>query len=165
MVPVPSAEEIVGGLRRKLDPSHAAVPAHITILYPFAPESSISPALVDKVSEVLARFEPFDFVLSEIGWFGDQVVYLAPSPGVPFVDLTTSILAAFPEYPPYGGAYDEVVPHLAICEGVAPARMRRAARRLEQRLPISASARQVLLMTPGPGDLWEIRRRFSLGVA
>jgi hypothetical protein len=165
LVAVPGAEDIVGGMRRRLDPSYAAMPAHITLLYPFVPASSISPLLADKLRELLDRFEPFEFALSEVAWFGNQVVYLAPSPRAPFVELTSFICAGFPEYPPYGGAFDEVVPHLLVGEGARPARMRRAARRLEPYLPIRGFAAEVLLMAPGASGHWEVRETFPLGGA
>lgn len=163
IVPVLSAEDIVDGLRRRLDPSYATMPAHITLLYPFVPPSSISESLTEKLRELLAHFEPFDFALSEIGWFGDQVMYLAPSPRAPFVELTSRITAGFPDYPPYGGAFDEVVPHLVVGEGARRARMRGAARRLQRYLPIHGFATEVLLMSPSPSGHWEVRRRFPLG--
>ncbi len=46
--------------------------------------------------------------------FPANVVYLAPDPAEPFVALTEALAAAFPDCPPYGGAFDEPVPHLTI---------------------------------------------------
>jgi hypothetical protein len=163
---VPSAENTVETLRRKLDPSSAlGMPAHITVLYPFAPLSTISPPVADELGALLGRFEPFDFVLSEVGWFDQRVLYLAPSPRAPFVELTVAISEAFPAYLPYGGAFDEAVPHLTVGEGARPIRMRRAARRLEGHLPIRATAAELCLMAPDPDGHWSVRRTFPLGRA
>lgn len=163
---VPSAEANVGKLRRKLDRSAAwSVPLHITVLYPFAAPDSMSEQFLARLGELLHSCEPFEFALGEIGWFEERVMYLAPTPRRPFVELTNRIAADFPEYRPYGGTYDEVVPHLSVGEGVRPARMRRAARRLERHLPITATATEVCLMAPDSSGRWAIERRFGLGRA
>ncbi len=161
---VPSAEATVGKLRRKLDRAAAwSVPLHITVLYPFAAPDAMSADLLAQLDELLRGCEPFEFLLAEIGWFEQRVMYLAPNPRQPFVELTNTIAADFPQYPPYGGAYRDVVPHLSVGEGVRPSRMRRAARRLEQHLPISASATEVCLMVPDSSGRWSVERRFALG--
>ncbi len=161
---VPSAEATVGKLRRKLDRSAAwSVPLHITVLYPFAAPGSMSEEFLVHLGAVVSGCAPFDFELAEIGWFDERVMYLAPTPREPFVELTNRIVADFPEHRPYGGAYDDVVPHLTIGEGVRPARLRRAARRVEPRLPIKAAANEVCLMAPDGSGRWSIERRFALG--
>jgi hypothetical protein len=166
LVAVPAAESTVDSLRKKLDPASAlGMPAHITVLYPFAPLSSISPSFAGELGALLERFEPFDFMLTDVGWFDERVLYLAPSPRAPFVDLTVAVSDAFPDYRPYGGAFGEVVPHLTVGEGARPARMRRAAKRLEGQLPINATAAELCLMAPDPVGHWSVRRRFPLGRA
>jgi hypothetical protein len=44
-------------------------------------------------------------------------VYLAPEPSKPFEELTASITSEFPDFPPYEGQYQSVIPHLTICSG------------------------------------------------
>ncbi len=163
---VPSAEATVGKLRRKLDRSAAwSIPLHITILYPFAAPDAMSEEFLLRLGAVLRGSAPFEFALTEIGWFDQRVMYLAPTPREPFVELTSRIVADFPEHRPYGGAYDDVVPHLTVGEGVRPARLRRAARRVEPKLPITAAATEVCLMAPDASGRWSIERRFPLGEA
>jgi hypothetical protein len=41
-------------------------------------------------------------------------VYLAPDPDEPFRKLTLAIWQRFPDRPPYGGAYPDIVPHLSV---------------------------------------------------
>jgi 2'-5' RNA ligase len=166
LVPVPAAEAAVDGLRRKFDPASAlGMPAHITVLYPFAPPASMSSSFTEELGAVLEGFEAFEFTLSDVGWFDDRVMYLAPNPRAPFVELTVEISKAFPDYPPYRGAFSEVVPHLTVGEGGWPTRMRRAARRLERVLPIAAEAHEVLLMAPDGVGHWGVHRAFPLGRA
>jgi hypothetical protein len=166
LVPVPAAETSVESLRRKFDPSSAmGMPAHITVLYPFASLASISDSVTDTLGRLLEEFEPFEFTLSDIGWFDERVMFLAPSPRAPFIELTVRVSEAFPDYPPYRGAHSEVRPHLTLGEGARPTRMRRASRRLERLLPIQTAAREVLLMAPDHGGRWGVHRRFPLGRA
>ncbi len=163
---VPSAEATVGKLRRRLDRSAAwAVPLHISVLYPFAAPESLSEQSRARLGQLLQGHEPFEYALTEIGWFDERVMFLAPTPRRPFVELTNRIAADFPEHRPYGGAYEEVVPHLTVGEGLRPARLRRAARRVERLLPIKAVASEVCLMAPDSSGRWGVEHTFPLGSA
>ena len=51
---------------------------------------------------------------SRENWSDGGTVYLAPSPAAPFRQLTHELFRRFPEHPPYGGAFDDVVPHLSV---------------------------------------------------
>jgi 2'-5' RNA ligase len=164
VVLVPSVQATVGKLRRKLDTAAAwSVPLHISIMYPFAAPDSISDDDTARLTKLLAAVDSFDFVLSEVGWFDRRVMYLAPTPKAPFVELTNKIVTEFPQYQPYGGAYREIVPHLTVGEGVRPARMRWTARRLQRHLPIRSSATEVSLMAPDAAGRWSVLKRFPLG--
>ena len=46
--------------------------------------------------------------------FSETVVYLAPELPDPFEELTARTVEAFPAYPPYGGKFDTVVPHMSL---------------------------------------------------
>ena len=52
-------------------------------------------------------------MLASVGRWPD-VVYLAPEPDAPFRRLTAALASAFPDYPPYEGAHEEVIPHLTV---------------------------------------------------
>lgn len=153
IVAVPEAEPHVAELRLAHDRSAAlGVPAHVTILFPFAP-----PELVDEeaLAELFAAQSAFAFELASVEHFGEDVTYLAPSPARPFVELTRAVVARWPEHAPYEGAHEEVVPHLTVGE-----------RRLELSppLPISCGADDVLLLEEDePEGRWRTRRRFPLG--
>jgi len=112
IVPVAEAEDAVGALRLRLDPSAAlGVPAHVTILVPFAPLDEVDE---DALIDLLKAHRAFDFTLDRVEWFDDGVVYLSPEPAGPFAELTHAVAARWPDYPPYEGAFDEVVPHLTV---------------------------------------------------
>jgi len=164
LIPVTAADGAVRRLRRKLDPSFAlGIPSHITILYPFLAPASVSDSHTTRLAKLFGRCEPFDFALSDLGWFDDRVMYLTPSPRALFVYLTGRLAAEFPEHPPYGGEYDGVIPHLTVGEDARPASMRRAARRLQKKLPIRATATEVWLMAPDAAGHWDVLRKFPLG--
>jgi hypothetical protein len=73
--------------------------------------------------------------------FSSGLVYLALNPAEPFKQLTEVLAAAFPDWPPYGGAFDDVVPHLSISEELPEPEL--AA--IQERLPIAATAEEVTL--------------------
>jgi 2'-5' RNA ligase len=104
----------------------------------------------------------FQFRLTHAGWFEQHVLWLAPDPEAPFVELTARAAEAFPDYPPYGGQFTDVVPHLTIGDNGAPEQMAAAARSLMPDLPISATADAITLMVERPDRGWQVRARFPL---
>jgi 2'-5' RNA ligase len=150
--------------RRRLDPAfRVSIPAHVTVLHPFAPTSSMDATTANGLGVLFGSFDSFEFTLDEVGWFDERVLYLSPTPAAPFVDLTTAVSGAFPDYKPYGGAFDQIVPHLTIAEGARRAWMHWAAHRVRLRLPIRATATEVWLMAPASSGQWEVHQRFPLG--
>jgi 2'-5' RNA ligase len=109
---VPEAEQAVGGWRARHTPDGAAgMPAHVTLLYPFAPEPDL-----DAVRSLAADAGPFAFTLHAVREWPDGVVYLEPEPAEPFLRLTRELVRRFPDHQPYDGAFtvDEVVPHCTV---------------------------------------------------
>jgi hypothetical protein len=165
VIPVTAATPVVAPWRERLDPAAVhGVPAHVTVLYPFVPPDEITGDHVRGLSALFASSAPFAFSLDRVGWFGDAVVYLAPVPGEPFVALTRRVMAAFPGYPPYAGAYDGITPHLTVGDRGPVAELRHAAAAVEPALPIAATATEAWLMTgsPEPGA-WHVHSRFPFG--
>ncbi|HXZ66721.1 MAG TPA: 2'-5' RNA ligase family protein [Streptosporangiaceae bacterium] len=171
LVPVPAAERAVSRHRDRLDESaRDGVPAHLTVLYPFAPPTGIDASLLGSLGRLFAGFAAFEFVLDRIGWFGEEAVWLGPRDPAPFTALIDGVFAAFPCYPPYGGQISAVIPHLTIGHGGRPQDLRDAAESVRPYLPIEAAAAQVALMTgPRPGSpdtppgLWRTIAAFPLG--
>jgi len=115
VVAVPEADPVVGQHRLLLDPAAArGVPAHVTVLYPFVSPPDLRSADIDRLGEALGDFVAFDAVFPRVDWFGDEVVWLAPEPAWQFRRLISVVGAAFPDLLPYGGEFDDVVPHLTI---------------------------------------------------
>jgi len=151
IVEVPEAEHGVAALRLDHDPmARLGVPAHITILFPFAPPDDVDE---QAIAEVLARFGGFSFVLDRVERFPDGPVWLHPEPSEPFGALTHAFAARWPSHPPYEGAHETVIPHLTL--SVTPLEVRVA-------LPIACVARAVTLLEEGADLRWRVRRRFGL---
>jgi len=167
VVLVPEAEALVKPFRDRYDPSAAVgLPAHVTLLYPFKPPHEIGSAMLDKLRHGFARCAPFRFPLASIRRFPAEVLYLAPEPDEPFRQLTLAIWDWYPETPPYGGKWPDIVPHLSVASLADELRLDRAADEFAQAsrgiLPIHATAAEVALMDNRSGR-WQVRATFRLG--
>lgn len=166
IVAVPEAEPAVGALRSRYDKYASwGVPAHVTILYPFLPPTEIDASVLAAVRGTVSTVPRFDLALTRTDWFGDQVVWLAPEPDRPFRALTAALWARFPQSPPYGGEFDDVVPHLTVAHDQPPAVLRDVAAQVAASLPIQAPVHRVRLIAgrPEPGDPWHTLAEFPLG--
>lgn len=117
VVPVPELEAFVVERTHHYDASFvsadpAFVHAHVTALGPFLDEPSDADLAL--VEQVAGRTPAFDFALDRLGEFADGIIHLLPEPETPFRALTLRLIAAFPQCPPYGGAFPEPVPHLTL---------------------------------------------------
>ncbi|NUT18736.1 MAG: 2'-5' RNA ligase family protein [Hamadaea sp.] len=164
IVPIPEAEPAVGALRARLDSSAAwGVPAHITVLYPFLPPEQLTDDALAAVAEVCAATPRFTTKLASVRWFGDAVVWLAPEPDQPFRDLTDALWRRFPQAPPYGGTFDDVVPHLTIGHDAGREALDAAEQAVAPHLPITVDATEVRLLQGASGSQpWVTVRSFAL---
>jgi hypothetical protein len=117
VVPVPELEPFVRERTVHYDASFlsadpAFVHAHITVLGPFLPAPT--DADLAAVAAIAEATPPFDFTLARLGEFADGLLHLLPDPDRPFRDLTARLVAAFPQCPPYAGAFSDPVPHLTL---------------------------------------------------
>ncbi|MGN6252421.1 MAG: 2'-5' RNA ligase family protein [Marmoricola sp.] len=88
--------------------------AHITLLTPFGRDAEPSADEIAEVARFCADVTPFDFALTELAAFPSGSRYLCPAPAATFSRLTHRLHRLFPEYPPYAGSFDVVVPHLTV---------------------------------------------------
>lgn len=163
LVPVAAAEPLVRKHRLALDPvAPLGVPAHVTVLYPFVPPDEVDQGVCDAITDVLTDFKPFDFALTEVRQFADGVIYLAPDPPQPFIEITDALAHRWPDHPPYGGAFSDVIPHLsvAVANGESAAHKLEAA--LNGGLPLETHADAVWLMEGQRDDRWAICAVFPL---
>lgn len=166
IVPVPSSEPLVGKHRSRLDAAAAwGVPAHVTVLYPFVSPADIDESVIGRLGRAVASVQAFDCRFDRCDWFGEEVLWLAPDPADGFQALTAAVCAAFPNYPPYGGAFDGVVPHLTVGERKCGTLddLRAAERDVRTRLPVGAYIDHALLIAGAAAPAsWRTVRRLPL---
>ncbi|HEX2895297.1 MAG TPA: 2'-5' RNA ligase family protein [Marmoricola sp.] len=127
--------------------------AHITILAPFGKEGGPTASEIAGVEEFFADEMPFDYHLTKVCTFPSGLHYLSPEPASAFSRLTHALHHLFPDYSPYEGAFDLLVPHLTIPEEAATVP-----------LPIHARAREAALLHHEDGEFTELAR-FPLGTS
>jgi 2'-5' RNA ligase len=162
IVAVPEVEPLVGRWRRQFDPAAAAgVPAHVTILAPFLDGRRIDAGVISALRALIASQGAFAIRFARCGRF-PGVLYLAPAPAEPLAALTEAIAAAWPEAPPYGGQFPEVIPHLTVAHGQDEGTVDAIEPELAAGLPILASVETVHLIEY-TAHQWREREAFSLG--
>ncbi|GAA4578199.1 2'-5' RNA ligase family protein [Planotetraspora phitsanulokensis] len=162
VIHVPEAEPVVGSWRSRFDSSAAhGVPAHVTVLYPFLDADRVDAGVVAALGELFAAHAAFDARFSACGRF-PGVIYLTPDPDAPFRELTEAVAARWPEAPPYGGQFEEVLPHLTVADGVPADIQDMIEAELSGRLPVTTRVRVVALET-FDGALWKETAFFPLG--
>lgn len=114
---LPELVPVIDDLRARHDPAaRQGMPAHVTVLYPFMAPAKLGPPKRRRLAEAIARSGPMELTFSRIGRF-PEVLWLAPEPVEPIVALVRSIVAAFPAYPPYGGQFESIIPHVTVAQG------------------------------------------------
>lgn len=167
IVHVPEADPCVRGLRERFDASvKLGVPAHITVLVPFMSPESITFSVLQRTQAALNAVPSFSFRLCRVGRF-PATTYLAPEPAEPFIALTQSLVNCFPEYPPFRGEHDSIIPHLTVANGSAPAAEiaeRELASAVQAHGAIHSRCSSVALLENSSG-VWREMHAFALPLA
>lgn len=159
-MPVPVAEPLVQAWRARFDSSAAyGIPAHITVIYPFLPDARLDGAVLAQLRAECAATAPMEVTFRRIGRF-PGVLYLAPEPTAGLRALTARFARRWPDAPPYGGRYPDVVPHLTVAEGTA-ALLDDVERALAPGLPLKA-ALEVAELYVFDGERFSVRERLPL---
>ncbi len=117
-LPVAPLEKWVRARTSHYDPGFTSVDprfghAHITALGPFDPSPSAS--VLAAITELARTTAPIPVRLADLAQFPNGIIHLVPDPADPLRDLTARLVAAFPDWTPYGGAFgDDVRPHLTV---------------------------------------------------
>lgn len=149
IVPVREAETVVRPRAMiaapELLPADDGVAAHVTLLAPFMPPPSVDRGVLSELAGFFGDVTGFGFRLTSVAVFPGGAVYLTPEPPDVFRRLTAGLHRLFPEFPPYGGEFDEVVPHLTVPmpDGEDASTLRSS---LHRRLPIEAHATEARLV-------------------
>ena len=165
IVTVPAAEPVVGEHRARLDQAAGwGVPAHVTVLYPFVSPRDLDLGVLERLARAVASVARFDATYQATGWFGAEILWLEPRPRDRFQALTSAVAAAFPSFPPYGGAHPDVVPHLTVGDCADELQLVEAERHIVPRLPVEGLVTSASLWcgSPVPGS-WRQVAALPLG--
>ncbi len=162
---VPQAEELVNPFRQLHDPvAQLGMPAHITLLYPFLAPNRINKNVIATLNNLFFQYSRFLFQLKYIRSF-PETLWLAPNLPRCFKKLTQAIVSSYPERQPYGGIYNEVIPHLTIADRKTPEELSQIAHKFEaiasKYLPLESLADKVKLFIKNQGN-WQEAHSFAL---
>lgn len=163
---VPEAERYIAHHRQRFDPSaRRNVPAHVTILYPFMAPTLVDATVVARLAGIARSVPSFSYRLAKTERF-PVALYLAPDPGEPFSALTEGIFRAFPDYPPFEGKFETVVPHVTVAHGDEPLLCEIE---VELRIALPGSGLQAhcseLVLIENSSGRWEQMHVFTLGAS
>ena len=77
------------------------------------PREGLDDDVVGRLQEFFAARAPFTLTLVEIGEF-PGVVYAVPEPAAELRRWIAGLWQRFPDFPPYGGEFADVVPHATL---------------------------------------------------
>lgn len=162
IVPVHLPAPLEAVRRRAIPDARLGLPAHVTLLYPFAPLDVLDDDLRALLAGVMGGVSAFEFALRGQGRW-PEVMFATVEPDLPFRSLHDRLSAAFPSYPIYGGRFD-FVPHVTIAEGPLAAGSEIADDAAWTALPVRRMARSAELIVRD-GDRWHARWRFAFRAA
>jgi len=168
IIAVPEAEPLFSAVREEHDPAaRMGVPAHVTVLLPFIPADMVDAQSLAALRELFRREPRFSYRFEHVNTFGDVTVYLEPTPAGAFVRLTQLAVQRWPEYPSYGGEFDEIVPHLTVGDrlmaGQAAPLVSQTRAGLRSDGPITGEASAISLMVEDDRGFWSAAAAFPLG--
>jgi len=159
VVLLPELEPLIGEWRRRYTRDGSrGMPPHVTLIVPFADSSGVDYRR-EALGRVLGEFRQFEVTLSKTARF-EGLLYLRPEPEEPFVALTEALVEAFPAFLPYGGEFEETVPHATVAEGDEDL-LAGLAQDLIARLPVKARVERVWVVENAPSG-WRRHTAFPL---
>lgn len=168
VVPIPVPAPLEAIRQREVASARTGAPAHVTLLVPFVPAAELDEASLVRVATVAEAEPAFEVTFRRVRIWEpsdgapEGVVWLEPEPSAPFVRLIEALGREFPDFPPYGGFHDTIIPHLTIAaddrrqlDSVAE-----AAARL---LPFRRRVSRAIVIVQGRDGRWRTKRRVRLG--
>jgi 2'-5' RNA ligase len=151
-------------VRRRWDMAAlAGARPHVTVLFPFAPVERLGPADRAALAAIAGRVDAFEVRFERVRRFEGGVVWIEPEPSEPFHRLTAEVAARWPAFPPYGGRFETVIPHLTLVESetVPLVPIEQEARAA---VPFSARATRMELWRQDAAGRWHPHWVLPLGV-
>ncbi|MGN6432048.1 MAG: 2'-5' RNA ligase family protein [Gaiellaceae bacterium] len=159
VVLLPELEPLIGGWRRRYTGDGArGMPPHVTLIIPFADSADLGDRL-GPLGRALGAFAAFEVELAQAARL-PGMVYLRPEPGELFVAMTEGLAAVFPEFPPYGGEFKEIVPHVTVAQA-DDAVLTDLEQELAPRLPVQSRVERAWLVENTPAG-WRRHTAFPL---
>jgi 2'-5' RNA ligase len=135
--------------------------AHVTLLFPFVPAEELTSAIIERVREDLATTAPLELRFDRTGRF-PGVAYLALADRAPVDALIARLAAAWPAYPPYGGIYREVIPHLTLGKAEDDATLAALEAAAAPHLPLRARVDAVTVLVEDAEGRWHAQAHVPL---
>jgi 2'-5' RNA ligase len=134
----------------------------VTLLFPFVPAERVDEGVIAELQRLFAATSPFAVTFRELRRW-PEMVYLAPEPPEPLARLTETIVERWPEYPPYEGVHETLIPHLTVAYG-DDALLDEVEAAVTPKLPIEAHVTEAVLLEELEQDWgrWDERARFPL---
>jgi 2'-5' RNA ligase len=148
--------------RRRIPEAAAGIPAHITLLFPFADPAAIDESVRRLVAATVARHPACSVALDGPRIWPDTI-YAGVDPAEPLTALQAALAVAFPTLPVYGGGID-FVPHVTISPRAAMDDAGVIADPAWAELPITLTVAEVDLFVHGDDGRWRSMDRFPLEV-
>jgi hypothetical protein len=93
------------------------------------------------------------------------MLYLPPEPKSVFVAMTRAMVKAFPDHLPYGGAHNDILPHLTVAIPDNPDELPKISTDFNAissgKMPFASRVTEVTLMDNSSGG-WKVREKFAL---
>jgi 2'-5' RNA ligase len=162
VIAFPELSPVVDGWRERTcaDRPSIGIPPHVTLLSPFVPAEAVGDGL-DELQELFGATPAFDVSFRELRRW-PEMAYLAPEPPEPFARLTEAIVERWPDYPPYEGIHETVIPHLTVAYG-DDALIAEVEADVRPHLPFETRVEEaVLLEEIEPERRWIERARFPV---
>ena len=163
---VPSANAVVGEWYSRTPAALDGMPPHITLLWPWL-DAPVADCGIDRARRALIGVEPFVLTLRACARF-PGVVYLAPEPRAAIDVLIARLVQAFPETPPFGGAFGSTpVPHLTAAKSANETELDAIQQKIDAALgqPLVVTVDRVSITEEvlGSDGRWAVRAELSLG--
>jgi 2'-5' RNA ligase len=149
--------------RQQVADASEGIPAHVTLLYPFAEPPAIDRDVRDLIGAIVERHHALTLRLGGLGRWPD-ILYATVEPDGPVRALQAELAAAFPSLPLYGDPPLRFVPHVTVVEGPGVEDPAVAADPAWRELPVTRHVPEVDLLVKARGR-WRITDCWPLAPA
>ncbi|QNN51154.1 2'-5' RNA ligase family protein [Nocardioides mesophilus] len=139
-----------------------AIPPHFTLLSPWYLDLTGDEAS-GRLRGAARGVEPFRLQFTSVGTFATGHVYLRPDPSAELDELFAALTEAFPEFPPYGGAFSDWLPHLTVSRRGGEATASEVRREVEASTPLTLDVHEVSAWEYLPSGRWVRHLTVPLG--